>query len=50
MHQREEQLCSLADYEPAKIKALQQCPIIDFYMILNARIEQNKKVKRDNKK
>ena len=50
MNHREEQLCSLGDYEPAKINAIKRSPVLDYYMLLNARMEQNKKIKAANKK
>jgi len=36
----------LGDYEPGKIKELEAAPIVDFYMILNSRVEIAKKMNK----
>lgn len=50
MINRENQLCALGDFDPGKIEQLRRLPIIDYYLHLNARIEQNKKVAQERKK
>jgi len=37
----------MCDYEPDKIDRMRRVPIVDFYMILNSRVEA---VKKQNKK
>ena len=39
INDRYDQLCRLADYEPAKINELAAVPILDYYMILNSRVQ-----------
>ena len=43
---RHNQLCSLCDYDPDKIMKMEKIPIIDFYMILNSRVETARKSKK----
>ncbi len=47
---RDRQLCGMCDFEPGKIEIMKRAPIIDFYMILNSRIEETKKLNKLNKK
>lgn len=46
MSDRYGQLCALADYDPAKIKSLESATIMDYYLILNSRIQAVKKSKK----
>ncbi len=46
INDRHDQLCMIADYEPGKIKELEAAPIIDYYMILNSRVQAAKKQKK----
>lgn len=46
INERYDQLCRLADYEPGKIRELEAAPIMDYYMILNSRVQSAKKNKK----
>jgi hypothetical protein len=36
----------MCDYEPGKIEEMEKTPIINFYMILNSRVEAARKSKK----
>jgi len=41
-----DQLCKVADFDPIKIKELEHMPIIDYYLILNSRVQNALKQKK----
>ena len=50
INDRYSQLCALGNYEPGRIAELERCPIIDYYMILNSRVQEAEKANKNNKK
>ena len=46
INDRYDQLCKMADYQPSKIKELEGAPIMDYYMILNSRVQAAMKAKK----
>ena len=45
---RYEQLCHLAEYDPERIAAYERAPIMEYYMILNSRVQAAQKANAAN--
>lgn len=50
MEKKEEELFSLAEYDPTRVKELYQMPAVEYYLLLDNRVKMDKIQARNNKK